>query len=66
MIEAMIFRARSGYRFCHRLENFFQRMQCFRGITSRYDKSCLHFMSAVQLIAVLDWICFRVWRHVLN
>ena len=51
---------RGWYRLRHRVENFFQRMKRFRAIATRYDKSCLHFLSAVQLVAVLDWICFRV------
>lgn len=43
-----------------RVENFFQRMKRFRAIATRYDKLSLHFLSAVQLVAVLDWIRFRV------
>ena len=51
---------RGWYRLRHRVENFFQRMKRFRAIATRYDKSGLHFLSAVQLVAVLDWIGFRV------
>ena len=51
---------RGRYRFRHRVENFFQRMKRFRGIGTRYDKLQRHFLSAVQLVAVLDWICFKV------
>jgi transposase len=51
---------RGRYRFQYRVENFFQRMKRFRAIATRYDKLSIHFLSAVQLVAVLDWICFRV------
>jgi transposase len=51
---------RGGYRLRHRVENFFQRMKRFRGIAKRYEKLSIHFLSAVQLVAVLEWISFRV------
>ena len=51
---------RGRYRLRHRVENFFQRMKRFRGISTRYDKLQQHFLSAVHLVAVLDWICFKV------
>ena len=51
---------RGFYKLRHRVENFFQRMKRFRGISTRYDKLQQHFLSAVHLVAVLDWICFKV------
>lgn len=51
---------RGWYRLRHRVENFFQRMKRFRAISTRYDKLSLHFLSSIRLVAVLDWICFRV------
>lgn len=57
---------RGRYRLRHRVENFFQRMKRFRAIATRYDKLGLHFLTVVQLVAVLDWICFRVSRHALG
>lgn len=51
---------RGRYRLRHRVENPFQRMKRFRAISTRYDKLSLHFLSAIQLVAELDWICFRV------
>lgn len=51
---------RGRYRLRHRVENFFQRIKRFRGISTWYDKLSLHFLAAIQLVAVLDWICFRV------
>lgn len=42
------------------MENFFQRMKRFRALATRYDKTSRHFLSAIQLVAVPDWIRFRV------
>ena len=47
------------YRLRHRVENFFQRMKRFRALSTRYDKLASNCL-AVQMVAVLDWICFRV------
>ena len=32
----------------------------FRAISTRYDKLSGHFLAAIQLVAVHDWICFKV------
>lgn len=51
---------RAYYRLRHRVENFFQRMKRFRALSTRYDKLASNFLAAVQMVAVLDWICFKV------
>jgi transposase len=47
---------RGYYRRRHQVENFFQRAKRYRRIGTRYDKRDLHFLSFVQLAAILDWL----------
>lgn len=51
---------RGHYRLRPRVENFSQRTKRFRALATRYDKTSRHFLSAIQLVAVPDWVRFRV------
>ncbi len=47
---------RGFYKLRHRVENFFQRIKRLRRVGTRYEKLSLHFLSFVQLAAILDWL----------
>lgn len=51
---------RGHYRRRHRVENLFQRFKRWRAVGTRYDKLDLHFLAALQLVAILDWLTLKV------
>lgn len=51
---------RGYYRLRHRVENLFQRLKRFRSVSTRYDKSDVHFSGGLHLAAIIDWLRFRV------
>jgi transposase len=46
------------YRERHRVENLFARLKTFRRISTRYEKTALHFSSMLHLACVLFWLRF--------
>jgi putative transposase len=47
---------RGFYRLRHRVEDFFQRIKRFRWIGSCNENLFLHFVTLVQLAAIVDWL----------
>ena len=44
------------YKTKHLIENFFARLEQYRAITTRYDKTVKNFLSAVYLAASVIWL----------
>ena len=44
------------YKARHLIENFFARLQQYRAIATRYDKTSRNFLAAVQLAAAVIWL----------
>ena len=45
------------YQARHLIENFFARVKQYRAIATRYDKTARRLLSAIWLVAAMDWIC---------
>ena len=44
------------YRARHLIENFFAKLKQYRGITTRYDKLAINFLSAIYLASTIIWL----------
>ena len=47
---------RGFYRQRHKIENFFQRIKIYKGVSTRYEKLALTFLNFILVAAVFDWI----------
>lgn len=45
------------YRYRNLLERFFNRLQQFRSIATRYEKNSENFLAAIKLVSARIWIC---------
>jgi transposase len=45
-----------AYRLRNRIERCFNRLKHFRRIATRYDRRDVHFLAALHLAAVLQWL----------
>ena len=44
------------YKARHLIENFFAKLKQFRAIATRYDKTDVNFLAAIQLAAAIIWL----------
>ncbi len=47
---------RSPYKARHLIENFFAKLNQFRAIATRYDKTARNFLGGIHLAAALVWL----------
>ena len=47
---------RELYRARHLIENFFAKIEQFRAIATRYEKTARNFLAALQLVASVVWL----------
>jgi transposase len=44
------------YKARHLIENFFEKIKCYRAIATRYDKTATAFLGAIHLAASVIWL----------